>query len=416
MQYVLYSVPLDCTIEAAMQPTFRQDSQSPSIPQRPVSATPPPTSRDAALNVMRSTIDKIYDEPQPNEQIAARVDEQQSAAADPYAQTHSGSTDAQAAIDSDAVKKHWEQYHTQWQQYYQMYYERYYQAAAKQQQSLSTTSTPATIKTPEPETLSAQEATSELKNELLSKIKQQSSKFRSNRHFRPVLVALSVALLFGFLQFNQLLFASVLAFAVPASNSSSSSYIDPSTDIAVSKDPVLKIPQINVEAPIDFSLDTLEESIVQSKLKNGVVHYPITGASARPGEVGNTVILGHSANDVFDDGAYKFVFLHLDRLAVGDTFYINYEGKRYTYSITEKKVVNPSEVSSLAINNGKPMATLVTCTPPGTALKRLLVIGEQIAPDPATATSKPMDPSTNKEDRSTIGGETKGFFQRLFGG
>lgn len=396
-----------------MQPTSRHNTSPPSVPQRST-GTPPPTSRDAALNVMRSTIDKIYDEPQPNEQIAAQVSQQQASVSDPYSQTHSNATDAQAAVDNEAVQKHWQQYHTQWQQYYQMYYERYYQAAAKQQ-ALETTSTPTAIKTPEPETLSQQEATSELKNELLDKIKQQSGKIRSNRHFRPVLVALSVALLFGFLQFNQLLFASVLAFAVPASNSSSSSYIDPSTDILVSKDPVLKIPQINVEAPIDFSLNTLEESVVQSKLKNGVVHYPIAGASARPGEVGNTVILGHSANDVFDDGAYKFVFLHLDRLSVGDTFYINYEGKRYTYSITEKKVVDPSEVSSLAVNNGKPMATLVTCTPPGTALKRLLVIGEQIAPDPATATSKPAESSMN-DDRSTIGGETKGFFQRLFGG
>ncbi|HMR73405.1 MAG TPA: sortase, partial [Candidatus Saccharibacteria bacterium] len=370
--------------------------------QTPASTTPPPTSRDAALNVMRNTIDKIYDEPQPNEQIAAQVNQVSSSSTDPYNQTHSTATDAQAAIDSEAVKKHWEQYHTQWQQYYQMYYERYYQAMAKQQQqSSSTTATqPQTIKTPETETLTEQEATNELRSELMGKIKQQSSKIRSNRHFKPVLVALSVALLFGFLQFNQLLFASVLAFAVPASNSSSSSYIDPSTDVVVSNDPVLKIPQVNVEAPIDFSLNPLEESVVQSKLKNGVVHYPIAGANARPGEIGNTVILGHSANDVFDDGAYKFVFLHLDRLAIGDTFYIHYAGKRYTYSITEKKVVDPSEVSSLALNNGKPMATLVTCTPPGTALKRLLVIGEQIAPDPAEAIQTPTD-SSEQSDRST---------------
>jgi sortase A len=404
-----------------MQPTTNQDDRNLRVPSRQQQSTPPPTSQQAALGLMRDQIDKIYDDPQPNEQIAAQVDAA-AVSENPYEQTHSESDDVHAAIDNDAVQQHWQKYHTQWQQYYQMYYERYYQAEVRKRLTSGVPTAqqfsgaaPQAIATPKQDTLSEGQAVNELRSELLDKVKKSGSKIRTSRHFKPALVALSVALVFGFLQYNQLLFASVMAFTVPASTDSSSSYIDPSTDIAVSQDPVLKIPKINVEAPVVYGLTSIDETVVQSKLKNGVVHYPIAGANALPGEIGNTVILGHSANDVFDDGNYKFIFLHLDRLEKGDTFYLNYEGKRYTYSVTEKKIIDPSQVSELVINNGKPMATLVTCTPPGTALKRLLIIGEQIAPDPSTATTS-TESTTDTTDQSTIGGGTKGFFERLFSG
>lgn len=133
-----------------------------------------------------------------------------------------------------------------------------------------------------------------------------------------------------------------------------------------------------------------------------------------PGQTGNTVILGHSSNDVFDDGAYKFVFVQLDKLDKGDTFYLNYQGTRYTYSVTEKKVIDPTEVSQLIINTDKPLATLVTCTPPGTALKRLVVIAEQISPDPSKATANTANATSSK--LPNIAGNSPTLFERLFGG
>ena len=134
-----------------------------------------------------------------------------------------------------------------------------------------------------------------------------------------------------------------------------------------------------------------------------------------PGQTGNTVVLGHSSNDVFDDGKYKFVFVQLDRLESGDKFYLHYNGTRYTYQVTEKKIIDPTEVNQLVINNGKPLATLVTCTPPGTALKRLIVIGEQISPDPSTASEQTADQTKPTAERTTaIGGVAPSFFERLF--
>lgn len=367
---------------------------------------------------MRQQIDKIYDEPQPNEELAAaplETDTVQQPAANPYQQTHDTQTDIAAEERNAAIQAHWQKYHSAWQQYYQLYYERYYQAEVQKQVTEAHKKTKATTKQDKPEELTTDQAVTELRSELLGKVKAQTEKIKKSRHFMPAVVAVLVALIFIFLQYNQIIFANVMAYTSPASLESVNSYIDPSTDVAVGPEPLLTIPKLAVQAPVVYDLTTLDENVVETRLQSGVVHYPIPGANAFPGEIGNTVILGHSANDVFAAGNYKFIFLRLDQLQKGDTFYLNYQSKRYTYIVTDKKVISPNQVDQLVVNNGKPLATLVTCVPVGTSQNRLLVFGEQVAPDPTTATaqnttSQPITPTQQ------IGGGTKGFFERLFGG
>jgi sortase A len=64
---------------------------------------------------------------------------------------------------------------------------------------------------------------------------------------------------------------------------------------------------------------------------------------------------------------------------------MDYEGVRYTYRVTSTREVDPSNVKALVDivkeNPGKPMITLITCTPLGSSKYRLLVAGEQIYPD-----------------------------------
>jgi sortase A len=113
-----------------------------------------------------------------------------------------------------------------------------------------------------------------------------------------------------------------------------------------------------------------------------VVHYANT---ALPGQIGNNVIVGHSSNNFFNGGKYKFAFVLLDRLQIGDTFMLNYEGTRYVYRVFNRKVVEPTDFSLIQPTD-KPVATLITCDPPGTSWQRLIIQGEQISPDPNTAT------------------------------
>ena len=65
--------------------------------------------------------------------------------------------------------------------------------------------------------------------------------------------------------------------------------------------------------------------------------------------------------------------------------YMDYDGARYAYRMTGSKTVDPSDVQALVDitndNLGKPMITLITCTPLGTSKYRLLVYAEQVSPE-----------------------------------
>jgi sortase A len=396
-----------------MDPKQPSDDRSLSVPSRDSNSGSNAPDRQAATQLMRQQIDQLYSD-------------QESAKAANNTETTHHSTGHQAhsapTNHNTQLAHQWQNYHTQWQKYYQQYYERYYlhQLNKRQQQmagqvpQVTQQAAMVTAGEPEPETLTRDQAVSELRENLVGKIREHSGRVRSSRHFMPVALALTVALVFGILQYNRLIVAQVKAYVSPGSISPANLVVDPTTDIKVSTEPKIIIPKINVDAPVVYDVPSIEEHVVQEKLKSGVVHYPIPGASSLPGQQGNTVILGHSSNDVFDDGGYKFVFVQLDKLDKGDTFYLNYQGTRYTYSVTDKKIINPNEVGTLVINNGKPLATLVTCTPPGTALKRLVIFAEQISPDPDKATTAAATGESSGQT-DAIPGNSPTLFERLFG-
>ncbi len=150
------------------------------------------------------------------------------------------------------------------------------------------------------------------------------------------------------------------------------------------------IPKINVSAPIVYA-DSVDEAAVLKDLESGVVHYANT---AKPGENGNAVIFGHSSNDWWESGNYKFVFALLNKLEPGDQVQINYSSRKYVYEVTEKKVVAPTEVSVLN-QTPTPILTLITCTPPGTAWQRLIVTAKQIQPVPSAKPAEQIAASQN---------------------
>lgn len=98
--------------------------------------------------------------------------------------------------------------------------------------------------------------------------------------------------------------------------------------------------------------------------------------SALPGEEGNSFITGHSVLPQFSDPTnYREIFTNLPKLEIGDTVFAQVEGKTYQYVVQYKKVVDPSDTSVLApIARGAKTLTLMTCVPPGTSFKRLIVV------------------------------------------
>ena len=184
-----------------------------------------------------------------------------------------------------------------------------------------------------------------------------------------------VILMFSF--FNERFVAPLIQ---PSRTSSNIQLIDSTANITNASEVI--IPKINVEIPVVYGVNTIDDNAVNSALEQGVVHYADT---AEPGQQGNVVVVGHSSNNILNKGKYKFAFVLLHKLENGDTFYLQKNGVRYTYQVTGKKIVKPSDVSVLQATSSA-TASLITCDPPGTSTNRLVVTGVQIDPDPSKNT------------------------------
>lgn len=144
----------------------------------------------------------------------------------------------------------------------------------------------------------------------------------------------------------------------------------------------LIIPSLSIHAPIqtpenvDLTAANWEtiESQIQDALQNGVVSFPGT---AKPGERGNAFITGHSSYYPLLPGRYKDVFALLPQIKIGDEIEVWQNERKFTYRVSDKKEVSPSDVGVLE-NTQDYRLTLMTCTPIGTALRRLIVTAELV--------------------------------------
>jgi len=126
----------------------------------------------------------------------------------------------------------------------------------------------------------------------------------------------------------------------------------------------VEIPKIGLTEPI-YHYST------EVSLGIGIGH--IHGSSLPTGgETTHTVLTGHRGlpNQKF--------FSDLDKMNVGDKFYMHILNKTLAYQVYKIKVIEPTDVDELMIENGKDLATLVTCTPYGVNTHRLLVMGRRV--------------------------------------
>ena len=72
------------------------------------------------------------------------------------------------------------------------------------------------------------------------------------------------------------------------------------------------------------------------------------------------------------------LFTNLDKLVAGDKFVIRVLDEVMTYEVDQILIVEPNDLSVLAIEKGKDLCTLVTCTPYGVNSHRLLVRGHRV--------------------------------------
>lgn len=120
----------------------------------------------------------------------------------------------------------------------------------------------------------------------------------------------------------------------------------------------IEIPAIDVDAPVVEGDDW-------EALKRGAGHHI---GSANPGERGNCVISAH--NDIFGQ-----IFRGLPDLTLGDEVLVYTASRVYRYVVTQKRVIEPTEVSVME-STSSPVLTLISCYPYGVDTHRIVVIGE----------------------------------------
>ena len=126
----------------------------------------------------------------------------------------------------------------------------------------------------------------------------------------------------------------------------------------------VEIPTIDVTLPIAHGTekDTLEDYVGHLKWSS----LPVGGKST------HSVISGHRGLPSSE------LFTNIDRLEIGDVFYIHVLGQTLEYWVDQINVVLPTDYTNLGIVEGRDYVTLMTCTPYGINSHRLLVRGIRI--------------------------------------
>lgn len=136
-------------------------------------------------------------------------------------------------------------------------------------------------------------------------------------------------------------------------------------------------------SPVAYQVKHYKISIPRLKIKDAIVevggedlsksliHF---GGTALPGKPGNAVIFGHSTLlSLYNPKNYLTIFSYLPTLKERDEITIDYDGITYKFRVEEKFEVKPDAVQILEQKQDDSYLTLVTCVPPGTYLRRLIV-------------------------------------------
>ena len=126
----------------------------------------------------------------------------------------------------------------------------------------------------------------------------------------------------------------------------------------------IDIPKLDVVLPVYHGTS---EKVLQS----GVGHLKNTSLPVG-GESCHAVLSGHRGL------ANAKIFTDLNKMEVGDVFYIKVLHHTFAYQVDQILTVLPSDTDSLQIEKGKDYVTLVTCTPYAVNTHRLLVRGTRI--------------------------------------
>lgn len=126
----------------------------------------------------------------------------------------------------------------------------------------------------------------------------------------------------------------------------------------------IEIPKLNVKLGIYLGATA-------AHMTKGAVHLtqtslPIGGANT------NAVIAAHRGT------RYSDMFLHIDRLEVGDEVTVTNAWQTLTYKVASIAIIAPNEINKVLIQPDRDMVTLISCNPYGQSTQRYVVYCDRV--------------------------------------
>jgi sortase A len=125
----------------------------------------------------------------------------------------------------------------------------------------------------------------------------------------------------------------------------------------------ISIPHLGIENAYVSTLD--------NNVNLHLIHFPGT---ALPPNVGNAAIFGHSTlPQWFDPHNPHAIFATALDTRIGDNIFVTIANKQYTYKVISMTIVPAEDTSYLAQDSDGSYLSIITCTPPGTTWRRLVI-------------------------------------------
>ena len=125
----------------------------------------------------------------------------------------------------------------------------------------------------------------------------------------------------------------------------------------------INIPSIGIEMPIYLGANT-------ENMRKGAVHltqtsYPIGGENT------NCVIAAHR-------GSTTEMFRNIHKIEIGDEIIITNFREQLVYRVVETKIILPTDINEIKIQEGRELVTLISCNPLGANYQRYVVYCERV--------------------------------------
>ncbi len=136
----------------------------------------------------------------------------------------------------------------------------------------------------------------------------------------------------------------------------------------------IAIPDLDITSAVIPNVDPNDPKIYSNALKRGIAHAQGTGLPEQLDFSKTIYLFAHSTDAPWNILRYNAQFYALKDAEPGQEISLTFWGKKYTYTIESKHIIEAQDVSYMQAQTEKEQLVLQTCYPPGTSQKRLVII------------------------------------------